>query len=83
MLARALPALFEIVASHPDGRVLVVSHKATIRLLVATLLGFDARGYRDRLDSSPAGLSILDFRESSRAQLVLFNDTSHYGPPAS
>ena len=83
VLARALPALFEIVASHPDGRVLVVSHKATIRLLVATLLGFDARGYRDRLDSSPAGLSILDFRESSRAQLVLFNDTSHYGPPAS
>jgi probable phosphoglycerate mutase len=83
VLARALPALSEIVASHPDGRVLVVSHKATIRLLVATLLGFDPRGYRERLDSRPAGLSILDFRESTRARLALFNDTSHYGPPAS
>jgi broad specificity phosphatase PhoE len=81
VLARALPALSEIVAWHPDGRVLVVSHKATIRLLVSTLLGFDARGYRERLDSSPAGLSILDFRESTRARLALFNDTSHYEPP--
>jgi broad specificity phosphatase PhoE len=83
VLARALPALLEIVASHPGGRVLVVSHKATIRLLVATLLGFDARAYRERLDSSPAGLSILDFREPSRARLVLFNDTSHYTSPVS
>ncbi|HEY3173932.1 MAG TPA: histidine phosphatase family protein [Thermoanaerobaculia bacterium] len=79
--ARALPALLEIVASHPGGRVLVVSHKATIRLLVSTLLGFDGRGYRDRLDSSPAGLSILDFRDLTRAQLALFNDTSHCEPP--
>jgi probable phosphoglycerate mutase len=82
VLARALPALSEIVASHPDGRVLVVSHKATIRLLVCAVLGFDPRGYRERLDSSPAGLSILDFREWTRARLALFNDTSHYEAPA-
>lgn len=81
--ARALPVFLEIVASHPEGRVLVVSHKATIRLLVSTLLGFDARGYRDRLDSSPAGLTILDFYELTRARLALFNDTSHYGSPVS
>ncbi len=81
--ARALPALLEIVASHPEARVLVVSHKATIRLLVATLLGFDGRGYRNRLDSSPAGLSILDFRDLTRARLALFNDTSHYGSSVS
>jgi len=75
--ARALPALLRIVNSHPDQRVLVVSHKATIRLLVSTLLGFDARSYRDRLDSSPACLNILDFRDPTRARLTLFNDTSH------
>ncbi|HEV8230738.1 MAG TPA: histidine phosphatase family protein [Thermoanaerobaculia bacterium] len=83
LTARALPALLAIVASHPEGQVLVVSHKATIRLLISTLLGFDARGYRDRLDSSPAGLSILDFRDLTRARLTLFNDTSHYGLRAS
>lgn len=81
--ARALPALLEIVASHPEGRILVVSHKATIRLMICILLGFDARSYRDRLDQSPACLNILDFRDLSRARLTLFNDTSHYGGTAS
>jgi probable phosphoglycerate mutase len=77
--ARALPVLLEIVASHSGGRVLVVSHKATIRLLVSALLGFDPRSYRDRLDQSPACLNILDFQDPTRARLTLFNDTSHYG----
>ncbi|HEV8610211.1 MAG TPA: histidine phosphatase family protein [Thermoanaerobaculia bacterium] len=81
--ARALPALLEIVASHPEGRVLVVSHKATIRLLISALLGLEARNYRDRLESSPASLSALDFRDLTRARLALFNDTSHYGSPMS
>lgn len=75
--ARALPALIEIVAAHPRESVLIVSHKATIRLLVSALLGLDARTYRDRLDQSPACLNILDFASSSRARLTLFNDTSH------
>ena len=77
LTARALPALLEIVAAHPDAHVLVVSHKATIRLLVSSLLGFDPRSYRDRLDQSPASLNILDFKDVLRARLTLFNDTSH------
>lgn len=78
VLARALPALREIVTAHVGGRVLVVSHKATIRLLLSSLLGFDARGYRDRLDQDPACLNVLDFRDPVRARLILFNDTTHY-----
>ena len=62
----------------PAQRVLVVSHKATIRLLLSSLLGFDARGYRDRLDQAPACLNVLDFKDAVRARLMLFNDTSHY-----
>jgi broad specificity phosphatase PhoE len=58
--------------------VLVVSHKATMRILLSSLLGFDARGYRDRLDQSPACLNVLDFKDAVRARLMLFNDTSHY-----
>ena len=76
--ARALPALLEIIRAHPGGCALVVSHKATIRLLLSSLLGFDPRRYRDNLDQSPAALNIVDFREPSRARLTLFNDTSHY-----
>ncbi len=78
VLARALPVLREIVTRHEGEHVLVVSHKATIRLLLCSLLGIEARGYRDRLDQSPAALNVLDFRDVVRARLMLFNDTSHY-----
>ena len=76
--ARALPELIDIVRSHPGQNVLVVSHKATIRLLLSSLLGFDPRRYRDNLDQSPAALNIIDFKDPTRARLMLFNDTSHY-----
>ena len=78
MTARALPALLDVVAAHPGEQVLIASHKATIRLLISSLLGFDARTYRDRLDQSPASLNVLDFRDPARARLTVFNDTSHY-----
>jgi broad specificity phosphatase PhoE len=81
VIARALPALLEIVGSHPAQRMLVVSHKATIRLLIAVVLGIDPRKYRDRLESSPASLTVLEFRDSTAARLTLFNDTSHYAAP--
>lgn len=78
VLARALPVIREIVAAHPGAQVLVVSHKATLRLVLSSLLGFDPRGYRDRLDQSPACLNVVDFRDPVRVRLMLFNDTSHY-----
>jgi probable phosphoglycerate mutase len=78
VLARALPVLREIVESSAGRVVAVVSHKATIRLLLSSLLGIDARGYRDRLDQSPACLNVLEFKDPVRARLMLFNDTSHY-----
>lgn len=78
VLARALPAIRQIVTRHRGERVLVVSHKATIRILLSSFLGFDARGYRDRLDQAPACLNVVDFRDPVHARLMLFNDTSHY-----
>ena len=78
VLARALPVMRDIVVAHPSQTVLVVSHKATIRLLLASLLGFDMRGYRDRLDQAPACLNIVEFKDPARARLMLFNDVSHY-----
>lgn len=78
VIARALPVLIELVRAHPGGDIVVVSHKATIRLLLSALLGFDPRRYRDNLDQSPAALNIVDFKDPTRARLTLFNDTSHY-----
>ena len=78
VMARALPVMREIVVKHSGLNVLVVSHKATIRLIISSLLGFDARGYRDRLDQSLACLNVVDFKDPVRARLMLFNDISHY-----
>lgn len=78
VMARALPAVRDIVLAHEGERVLVVSHKATIRLVICVLLGLDARNYRDRLDQSPCCLNILDFKDPVRARLTLLNDVSHY-----
>jgi broad specificity phosphatase PhoE len=79
--ARALPALIDMVREHPEQQIIAVSHKATIRLILSSLLGFDPRRYRDNLDQQPAALNIIDFRDPSRARLMLFNDTSHYTSP--
>jgi broad specificity phosphatase PhoE len=76
--ARALPALIDIVRECVGENILIVSHKATIRLLLSSLLGFDPRRYRDNLDQKPAALNIVDFRDTTHARLTLFNDTSHY-----
>jgi broad specificity phosphatase PhoE len=78
VIARALPVVREFVLEHRGQNVLIVSHKATLRLIISSLLGFDARGYRDRLDQSPASLNVLDFKDPVRARLMLFNDVSHY-----
>jgi probable phosphoglycerate mutase len=78
VLARALPVIRELVTTHPGEQLVVVSHKATLRIVLSSLLGFDARGYRDRLDQSPACLNVVDFKDAVRVRLMLFNDTSHY-----
>lgn len=83
VLNRVLPVVRRIVETHRHRSVLVVSHKGTNRLLISSLLGFDMRSYRDRLDQSPAALNILDFMSAVRPRLRLFNDISHYeGIPA-
>jgi broad specificity phosphatase PhoE len=57
VLNRAPPMTRLIVERHRHRSVLVISHKGTNRLLISSLLGFDIRGYRDRLDQSAAALT--------------------------
>lgn len=75
--ARALPVVMSIYQAHRGQHVAIVSHKATIRLVLSSLLGFDPRRYRDNLDQSPCALNILDARGTC-FRLSLFNDVSHY-----
>eukprot|EP00056_Hartaetosiga_gracilis_P019107 m.13054 g.13054 ORF g.13054 m.13054 type:complete len:227 (+) comp7411_c0_seq1:107-787(+) len=80
VLSRALPPIREIVEKHAGETVLIVSHKATIRLLIGSFLGFDLRRFRDNLDQKPCCLNVLDFTVAKpiKARLSLFNDISHY-----
>ncbi|MGB8649005.1 MAG: histidine phosphatase family protein [Anaerolineae bacterium] len=78
VIARAAPALLEIVRAHPDQDVAVVSHKATNRLLISYFLGIDPKRYRDKLGQRPTCLNVLDFTGEAQVRLMLLNDISHY-----
>jgi broad specificity phosphatase PhoE len=59
--ARALPVITEIESLHKEGNVLLVSHKATIRIILCSLLGIDVGRYRDRINAPAASVSIVKF----------------------
>lgn len=59
--SRALPVITEIESKIKSGNVLVVSHKATIRIILCSLMGIDIGRYRDRIDTPAASLSIVKF----------------------
>ncbi len=58
---RGLRALEEIEHAHSDGNVLVVSHKATIRIILCSLLGIDVGRFRYRLACPVGSLSVVEF----------------------
>lgn len=51
----------EITGAHMDGNVLVVSHKASIRVLLCALLGVDVGRFRYRFGCPVGSVSIVDF----------------------
>ena len=59
--SRADGVIAEIEETYTAGNVLVVSHKATIRIILCSLLGIDLGRYRDRIEMSVASLSVVKF----------------------
>lgn len=61
--SRAMRTVEEIRARHAasGGNVLVVSHKATIRILLCTLLGIDVGRFRYRLGCPVGSVSVVEF----------------------
>jgi probable phosphoglycerate mutase len=51
----------EIDLAHPDGNVLVVSHKASIRVALCALLGVDVGRFRYRFGCPVGSVSIIEF----------------------
>ena len=59
--SRASLVIAEIEEKYTEGRVLVVSHKATIRIILCSLLGIDLGRFRDRIDMPVASVSVVKF----------------------
>jgi alpha-ribazole phosphatase len=78
--SRAAPVLERIRREHPQGRVLVVSHKATVRILVCALLGMDVRLFRDRIGQPVCALSRFEIKPQGTAMLTMLGDVSHLPP---
>jgi broad specificity phosphatase PhoE len=73
---RSSMVLDEIERTCPSGNVLVVSHKATVRIMLCSLLGIDVGRYRDRISMPVAALSIVEMTEQGPLLRVL-GDRTH------
>lgn len=58
---RGLRVIEEIKSNCCDGNVLIVSHKATIRLILCSLLGIDVGRFRHRLACPVGSVSVVEF----------------------
>ncbi len=58
---RGLRVLGEIEQENSNGNVLVVAHKATIRIILCGLLGIDVGRFRYRLACPVGSLSVVEF----------------------
>ena len=73
---RSSRVIEEIETTYPDGNVLVVAHKATIRIMLCSLLGIDVGRYRDRINMPVAAVSVLEFCQQG-PRLLKLSDRSH------
>jgi probable phosphoglycerate mutase len=60
---RSSQVIEEIEHKYQDGNILLVSHKATIRIILCSLMGIDVGRYRDRFDMPVAAVSIVELAQ--------------------
>ena len=73
---RGLQVIEKIQKQLTDGNVLIVSHKATIRIILCSLLGIDVGLFRYRLACPVGSVSIVEFT-SNGPMLKALADRSH------
>jgi broad specificity phosphatase PhoE len=74
--SRAALVIAEIQEKYKMGNVLLVSHKATIRIILCSLLGIDLGRYRNRISTLAASVSIIKF-DIHGPMLEVLGDRSH------
>lgn len=76
VVERGLRVITEITKQFAEGNVLVVSHKATIRIILCQLLGIDVGDFRYRLACPVGSVSVIEFA-SQGPMLQVLADRSH------
>ncbi len=74
--ARAMLVIDKILAGHAGEAVMVVSHKATIRVVTCALLGLHIGRFRDRVACPTASLTTFELGERGW-MLARIGDTTH------
>lgn len=74
---RGLHVIEEIKERYTDGNVLIVSHKATLRIILCGLLGIDVGRFRYRLVCPVGSVSIVEFTAEGPL-LHALADRSHF-----
>ncbi len=59
--SRAMQVIEEIRHLYSSGNVLIVTHKATIRIILCSLLGIDVGRFRYRWGCPVGSLSVIEF----------------------
>jgi alpha-ribazole phosphatase len=74
--ARAMRVVEAIRARHQRGNVLLVSHKATLRVITCALLGLDVRLFRERIAQPVCAVTMFALTGAT-ALLTLLGDRTH------
>jgi alpha-ribazole phosphatase len=74
--ARAMRVVEGIRSRHARGNVLLVSHKATLRVITCALLGLDVRLFRERI-AQPVAAVTMFLVTNRTAHLTILGDRSH------
>jgi probable phosphoglycerate mutase len=74
--ARAMRVVEAIRARHDVGNVMLVSHKATLRIITCALLGLDVRLFRERIAQPVTAVTMFVVTKGT-AQLAFLGDRSH------
>ena len=73
---RAWCAITGLLAAHPEGAVVTISHNFTIASIVSTVLEMPLRHFR-RLKQGLGSITRLDLSYNGRGTLVSLNETWH------
>lgn len=76
---RGMKLIEEIKGTCSGGNVLIVSHKATIRIILCSLMGIDVGRFRYRFVCPVGSVSIVEF-SSEGPLLHALADRSHFSP---